>query len=375
MSVSPGSWFNVQFYRFVTGSYSSSHSSWDCSSPDWREHWVSRNELYCYDDFLRVMDAAQAAVASGVVLADPHSVAVAWGRAQGSPSPSAPPSYRPDGSLTQGSVAFVGDNVYNSTGAGQSIAGVPVRPGSSASFSWQVQNDGTLPDQIALSGQGRSTGFTIDFKNGSTDITGAVAAGTYTTSISPGASVTITLKITAASTAAIGVVKQELLTATSQDHVATDTVLASVTVVNPSPPFRPDGLLSLGGGSFVGDGVYGATGAGQTIDQVMVPRGGSATFSWQIQNDGVLTDLITLNGPGRSSGFVVDFKSGTTDITGNVVAGTFSRSLAPGASVMLTVKITALATAQSGATKPELMTAISQDNAALDAVLASITVT
>jgi hypothetical protein len=72
---------------------------------------------------------------------------------------------------------------------------------------------------------------------------------------------------------------------------------------------------------------------------------------------------------------VVDFKSGTTDITGNVVAGTFSRSLAPGASVMLTVKITALATAQSGATKPELMTAISQDNAALDAVLASITVT
>ena len=138
--------------------------------------------------------------------------------------------------MTQGSVAFVGDNVYNSTGAGQSIAGVPVRPGSSASFSWQVQNDGTLPDQIALSGQGRSTGFTIDFKNGSTDITGAVAAGTYTTSISPGASVTITLKITAASTAAIGVVKQELLTATSQDHVATDTVLASVTVLNPSPP-------------------------------------------------------------------------------------------------------------------------------------------
>ena len=148
-----------------------------------------------------------------------------------------------------------------------------------------------------------------------------------------------------------------------------------MTVANPSPPYRLDGLLALGGGSFVGDGVYGATGAGQTIDQVLVPRGGSATFSWQVQNDGVLTDLITLNGPGRSPGFVVDFKIGTTDITGSVVAGTFSRSIAPGSSITLTVKITALAAAQSGAARPELMTAVSQDRSTLDAVLASITVT
>lgn len=80
MNVAPGSWFDIQFYRFVTGSFSGTHSSWDCTSPDWRQHWVSRNELYCYGDFLQVMDAAQAAVASGAVVTDPHSVALAWGR-------------------------------------------------------------------------------------------------------------------------------------------------------------------------------------------------------------------------------------------------------------------------------------------------------
>ena len=81
MNVAPGSSVSTSSsHRSVTGSFSGTHSSWDCTSPDWRQHWVSRNELYCYSDFLQVMDAAQAAVASGAVVTDPHSVALAWGR-------------------------------------------------------------------------------------------------------------------------------------------------------------------------------------------------------------------------------------------------------------------------------------------------------
>lgn len=230
MSVAPGSWFNIQFYRFVTGSYSSTHSSWDCTSPDWQQHWVSRNELYCYGDFLQVMDAAQGAVSAGAVVTDPHGVALAWGRgASPTPSPSPSPP-RPDGAVALGGGAFVGNDVYNATGAGQTIALVPVTGGASATFSWSIQNDGGVSDLISLKGQGTSPGFSVKFSAGAQDITGAVVAGTYARSLAPGASITITLRINVLPAATVGGVKREFLTATSQDGTTLDAVVASVVV-------------------------------------------------------------------------------------------------------------------------------------------------
>ena len=218
----------------VTGSFSGTHSSWDCTSPDWRQHWVSRNELYCYSDFLQVMDAAQAAVASGAVVTDPHSVALAWGRgASPTPSPSPSPSPtppRPDGSVALGTGAFIGDDVYNASGAAQTIAQVPVARGGNVTFSWRIENDGNAPDLVTLRGQGKSPGFTVKFTAGATDITGMVVAGTYSRSIAPGASITITLRINALPAAALGAVKREFLTATSQDGVTLDAVIAAVVV-------------------------------------------------------------------------------------------------------------------------------------------------
>jgi hypothetical protein len=226
MNVAPGSWFNIQFYRFVTGSFSNAHSSWDCTSSDWRQHWVSRNELYCYGDFLQVMDAAQSAVASGAVVADPHSVALAWGRGA-SPTPSPP---RPDGAVALGTGAFVGDNIYNTSGAGQTISQVPISRNGSVTFSWRIQNDGDTTDLVTLRGQGTSPGFSVKFTAGTTDITGVVVAGTYSRSIAPGATITITLRINALPAAALGGVKREFLTATSQDGVTLDAVVAAVVV-------------------------------------------------------------------------------------------------------------------------------------------------
>jgi hypothetical protein len=234
MNVAPGSWFNIQFYRFVTGSFSSTHSSWDCTSPDWRQHWVSRNELYCYSDFLQVMDAAQAAVASGVVVTDPHSVALAWGRgASPTPSPSPSPSPappRPDGSIALGTGTFVGDDVYNASGAGQTISQVPIAKNGSVTFSWRIQNDGNTTDVITLRGQGTSPGFSVKFTAGTTDITGVVVTGTYARSIAPGATITITLRVNTLPAAALGAVKREFMTATSQDGVTLDAVIAAVVV-------------------------------------------------------------------------------------------------------------------------------------------------
>ena len=79
VQVSPDRWFNLQAYRFVTGSYGSlgrAGMNWDCRSPDWRAHWASASELYCWVDYRRILNA----IPDTVVVTDPASVADAWGR-------------------------------------------------------------------------------------------------------------------------------------------------------------------------------------------------------------------------------------------------------------------------------------------------------
>lgn len=76
-NVAGDEWVDVQFYRIVTGQSSAGpKSSWDCTSPDWRLHWTSQNEMYCQDD----LDWALAQIPSGVVVTDPATVGNAWGR-------------------------------------------------------------------------------------------------------------------------------------------------------------------------------------------------------------------------------------------------------------------------------------------------------
>jgi hypothetical protein len=99
MNAAPDTWFSVQFYRFVTGSFQSSSFGWDCTSTDWRNHWSSNGELYCWSDLLSILDAAAAARANGVVFTGPSEVALAWGRGVSpSPSPTDPPSPTDTGS-------------------------------------------------------------------------------------------------------------------------------------------------------------------------------------------------------------------------------------------------------------------------------------
>jgi len=79
VNVTADTWRNLQFYRLVEGTRgltSGTGQRWDCSGTDWHTHWTSRPELYCYSDFLKVLDA----VPDAVVVTDPASVATAWGR-------------------------------------------------------------------------------------------------------------------------------------------------------------------------------------------------------------------------------------------------------------------------------------------------------
>jgi hypothetical protein len=74
----PNQWNTIQLSRFVTGTQTSPSYpwTWDCSSSDWRNHWVGAVELYCWNDFLAAVDQRPAEV----VVTDPATVAEAWSR-------------------------------------------------------------------------------------------------------------------------------------------------------------------------------------------------------------------------------------------------------------------------------------------------------
>jgi hypothetical protein len=69
-------WIDLQFYKLVSGAQSDGKFSWDCTSTDWTQHWTGQPELYCQNDF----DAILNSVPTGIVSADPATVATAWSR-------------------------------------------------------------------------------------------------------------------------------------------------------------------------------------------------------------------------------------------------------------------------------------------------------
>jgi hypothetical protein len=124
---------------------------------------------------------------------------------------------KPDGLIKVGTGAAVGNNVYNTTGAGQSKTGSATR-GHAITFSITVQNDGTgAADTFKLKATGSASGnFTVAYFKGATDITSQVVAGTYTTSpLAPGASLAFTAKVTVKPSAAASSSVSRLLTITS----------------------------------------------------------------------------------------------------------------------------------------------------------------
>src|SRR5439155_7408168 len=99
----------------------------------------------------------------------------------GAPPP--PPTRQPDNLIKNSSEStYLGDNVYNGDGTGQTKS-QSVKAGRSATFNVMIQNDGSATDTFTVQGTGSSTGFTVNYYtgiSGGADITAAVSAGTYT---------------------------------------------------------------------------------------------------------------------------------------------------------------------------------------------------
>jgi uncharacterized delta-60 repeat protein len=98
--------------------------------------------------------------------------------------------------------------------------------------------------------------------------------------------------------------------------------------------YRSDARFGL-----LGDDVYDATGAGQTT-AVKIAAGKTATLTVTLENDGTETDDIAVKGAGSRGAFTARYFDGATDVTAQVVAGTWKTTpLAPGSSADLSVVV------------------------------------
>jgi hypothetical protein len=142
---------------------------------------------------------------------------------------------RPDAQIRLSSQsAFVGNDVYNATGAGQTRS-TTAPPGQRRSFVVRMQNDGSAPDALRVRGCSASTGFRVRYfagATGTTEVTSAVVGGTYTVGpLAPNGTAAVRLDVTPAAATRTGAVQSCLVTATSTSAAAvSDTVLARVTV-------------------------------------------------------------------------------------------------------------------------------------------------
>jgi hypothetical protein len=96
---------------------------------------------------------------------------------------------------------WLGNNIYNATGAHQSAvevgAGSAMALGTYYTFDVSIQNDGSATDRFRVKATGATSAWVVTYSRGATNITAAVVAGTFQTpSLAPSASYLIHARIT-----------------------------------------------------------------------------------------------------------------------------------------------------------------------------------
>jgi hypothetical protein len=181
-----------------------------------------------------MVSSFHAGVAVGVIGTSPAAAPLSgtWDMLEAVPMGSTASS-QPDGTIKLASDATpLGDNIYNTTGAGQTRT-VASGAGTSRTFVIRVWNDSPTTDSYLLRGTGSVSGFTVKYlkgPTGTTDITTAVLAGTYRiANVTPGGSVVVRLVVALGASVPAAAVRDWLVTATSQrDTTAKDAVDARI---------------------------------------------------------------------------------------------------------------------------------------------------
>lgn len=190
------------------------------------------------------------------------------------PTPTPAPTPGPTPAVAQvdnlirkaGEAAYVGNNIYNANGSGQSKRQF-VAAGARAVYHVQVQNDGSVSNSFRVSAWESGTGWSVryyDALSGGNDITLQVQNGTWMTPVlMPGAACVLRVEVTAGSALQECAWLDVLVQAATLDGATSDVVRAT-TQIGTGVPEAPTGLYAISTGSgkitLYWEGVAGATG-------------------------------------------------------------------------------------------------------------------
>ena len=219
--------------------------------------------------------------------------------------------------------AYVGDHVYNATGAGQSrsASGGGIFP---TVYHVRIQNDGSATDSFTLQVTGarrnrwrvRAYDSQVTGYDGGLNISDAAATGWRTGPIAAGASKDIRVEVLPLPGARGGDARTVTITATSRTDGTRDTVTATTT-------YAPAQAVEIRRQNFDSSGKY----------------------LYSVQNLGNGIDHVRVTGPAAGRSYTVryfDAPVGGNDVTAAVTGGGWvSGALAPGAEAPLRVELSA----------------------------------
>lgn len=144
-----------------------------------------------------------------------------------------PSDQRPDGLISTSSTSgYLGNNIYNTTGSGQTKT-VTAKRGGTGTFYVRAYNDGNVTNPVVIRGSAVATGAAVHYYSGTTDITTAMrSTAGYSVNLAAGAYKQITVKITIATATSVGSIRAATVTGSiTRDGARADVVKASVTVI------------------------------------------------------------------------------------------------------------------------------------------------
>ncbi len=291
--------------------------------------------------------------------------------------------YRPDNLIALNSDLSdtVGADIYNTDGNNQTKEDT-VALEHTATFYVKIENDGSAPDVIIVTGPAGDASWDIkyfDDLTGGNDITSQVTStGWATPSLAPGTEFAyLRVEITPDTSVPGGTTKDVLITSTSS-HASDsiDAVLARVTAHR----FQPDNIIAgnIDGSDYVGKNIYNTSGADQT-KRKSIPQNNTVPYYIKIENDGTIQDSFLITGTGGDASWTVqyfDAYTGGSDITAEITgAGWHTGSIDPADSVRIRLEVTPAHDVPGGEKKTVLITSTSINfSSQKDAVKAITTV-
>lgn len=223
------------------------------------------------------------------------------------------------------------------------LASVTDAAGNTGTATQSLTVDTTAPTVAISGGENASTSDPTPTISGTT--TGAVGRTLTVSGIGSDMTVTVagdgSWSVTPATAVADATYTVTASVTDLAGNTGTDTQALTVDTdaVEPAPRYRPDASIRLPGGRWVGVGVYGRASQEQIMKKIR-RQGTSATFVIRATNRGNTADRIKVRGTSTTDKFRVSFRADGKNVTRAVVAGTYrTRSLAPGKSVRLVVKV------------------------------------